>query len=114
MSLMNGSTVGDVKPVLTPQDRSISVAPGTRVVTGYVAIEQIRMANRSRMAVGDVEAAYRKQLALGDHQAFPCPNGRWDGERFVLLDGRHAFISALMLGFTHLLVAWTEGAAHDA
>ena len=64
---------------------------------------------RARMAVGDVEAAYRKQLALGDHQAFPCPNGRWDGERFAILDGRHAFISALMLGMTHLLVAWTEG-----
>ena len=99
--------------VWTPQDRSISVAPGQRVVTGYVPIEQITMACRARMAVGDVEAAYRKQLALGDHQAFPCPNGRWDGERFILLDGRHAFVAALMLGMTHLLVAWTEGAADD-
>ena len=100
--------------VWTPQDRSISVAPGHRVVTGYVPIEQITMACRARMAVGDVEAAYRKQLALGDHQAFPCPNGRWDGDRFIIHDGRHAFVAALMLGMTHLLVAWTEGAADGA
>lgn len=100
--------------VWTPQGRSISVAPGHRVVTGYVSIDQITMACRARMAVGDVEAACRKQLALGDHQAFPCPNGRWDGERFVLLDGRHCYISALMLGMTHLLVAWTEGVTDGA
>lgn len=37
--------------VWTPQDRSISVAPGHRVVTGYVPIEQIIMACRARMAV---------------------------------------------------------------
>ena len=94
--------------VWTPQDRSISVPPGHRVVTGYVPIEDVKMACRARMAVGDVESAYRRQLALGDHQAFPPPNGVWEGDRFVLRDGRHAFLSALMLGFTHLLVAWLE------
>lgn len=94
--------------VWTPQDRSISVPPGHRVVTGYVHIDQIRMGCRARMAVGDVEAAYRKQLALGDHQAFPCPNGRWDGDRFTIHDGRHGYVAALMNGMTYLLVAWTE------
>ncbi|MFC3632214.1 hypothetical protein ACFOM8_22710 [Paracoccus angustae] len=73
--------------VWTPQDRSISVPPGHRVVTGYVPIDQITIACRARMAVGDVEAAYRRQLALGDHQAFPCPNGTWKGERFSIHDG---------------------------
>lgn len=96
--------------VWTPQDRSISVPPGHRVVTGYVHIDQIKIACRSRMAVGDVETAYRRQLALGDHQAFPCPNGRWDGDRFAIHDGRHAYVAALMIGITHLLVAWTEEA----
>lgn len=72
------------------------------------------MANRTRMSVGDIDIAYRKQLALGDHQAFPCPNGRWDGERFIIHDGRHAFVAALMIGLTHLLVAWTEVAADGA
>lgn len=100
--------------VWTPQDRSISVAPGQRVITGYVPIEQITMACRARMAVGDIDIAYRRHLALGDHQAFPYPNGRWDGERFIIADGRHAYVAALMLGMTHLLVAWTEGGSHDA
>lgn len=61
------------------------------------------------MAVGDIETAYRRQLAIGDHQAWPCPNGEWDGETFVIHDGRHAYIAALMLGFSHLLVAWRAG-----
>lgn len=94
--------------VWTPQDRSISVPPGQRVITGYVPIEQITIACRARMAVGDVEAAYRKQLALGSNQAWPCPNGRWHGDRFVIADGRHAYVAALMIGLTHLLVAWTD------
>lgn len=100
--------------VWTPQDRSISVQPGHRVVTGYVPIEQIRMGCRDRMSVGDVEAAYRRQLALGSNQAWPCPNGKWHGDRFTIHDGRHAYVAALMIGLTHLLVAWTEVSADAA
>lgn len=95
--------------VSVPQDRSLSLAPGQTIKTGYVETHRVRLGCRDRMAVGDVEAAYRRQLALGEHQAWPCPNGEWDGDTFVIHDGRHAYIAALMLGFSHLLVAWTEG-----
>ena len=97
------------EPVSIPQDRSLSVAPGQIIKTGYVEMHRVRLGCRARMAVGDVEVAYRRQLVLGDNQAWPCPNGRWDGEAFVIHDGRHAYVAALMLGFSHLLVAWIEG-----
>lgn len=84
------------------------VPPGRHVCTGYVEMHRIRLANRSRMAVGDVDAAYRRQLSLGSSQAWPCPVGEWDGDWFVVLDGRHQKVAAEMLGMTHLLVAWMD------
>lgn len=96
--------------VATPADRSLSIAPGQIVKTGYAESHRVRLGCRARMAVGDVEAAYRRQLALGDHQAWPCPVGEWDGEMFVIHDGRHAYVAALMLGLTHILVAWISQA----
>jgi hypothetical protein len=59
-------------------------------------------------ALGDVDRAFQRVLQLGDSSMWPCPNGHWDGERFVIEDGRHEYIASLMLGRTHLLVAWTE------
>lgn len=94
------------QPVALAADRSLLVQSGQVVKTAYVDIWQCRMANRERMAVGDVDRAYQKLLQLGDCSAWPCPNGRWEGETFWVHDGRHELIAALMLGRTHLLVAW--------
>ena len=94
--------------VQTPEDRSLLVPAGRRIVTGYVETHRVRMACRDRMSIGDVERAYRRQLSLGSSQAWPCPVGEWDGDTFVLLDGRHAYVAALMLGIEWLLVAWIE------
>jgi hypothetical protein len=79
---------------VTP-DRALIVQPGHIVRTAYVD-------------VGDVDRAFQRVLQLGESSMWPCPNGHWDGERFVIEDGRHEYIASLMLGRTHLLVAWTE------
>lgn len=92
------------------EDRSLVVPPGHVVRTAYVAIDQVRLACRDRMAIGDVERAYRKRLQLGSAQPWPPPVGHWDGDRFVILDGRHETVAALMLGVEYLLVAWVEKA----
>lgn len=97
-----------MQPVSIASDRSMLVPPGKVVKTAYVDIWKIRMACRDRMAVGDVAGAYQKLLQLGDNSAWPCPNGVWDGDTFCLHDGRHEYIAALMLGRTHLLVAWIQ------
>lgn len=96
------------KPVLIAEDRSLAVPPGHIVETDYVHIHKCRLANRTRMAVGDVASAFHKRLNLGDHQPFPPPNGYWEGDTFVILDGRHEYIAALMLGFDQILVAWVS------
>ena len=55
----------------------------------------------------EVERAYRRQLELGDEQGWPPPTGYWrDDGRFVLTDGRHRYVAALMLGVEYMLVAW--------
>lgn len=90
------------------EDRSISVPPGKLIKTGYVRVFNCEFACRERMAFGDVKAAFEKSLQLGDHCAWPCPKGHWEGERFVIIDGRHEYIAALMLGKEYILVAWLE------
>lgn len=97
-------------PFYHAQDRSMVVPKGKIVRTGYVDVFNVRLACRDRMAVGDVAAAYQKRLQLGDAQLWPCPNGYWDGETFVLHDGRHEWLASVMLGNTHILVAWLDEA----
>ncbi|WP_245431131.1 hypothetical protein [Rhodoplanes roseus] len=98
----------DIAPVATGEDRTMAVPPGAVVRTGYVDLFAVRLACRERMAVGDVKAAFERRLQLGDHQPWPCPRGHWEGDTFVLVDGRHEYVAALMLGHEHILVAWCE------
>lgn len=97
-----------ISPVTLSVDRSMAVPPGAIVKTGYVPIDDVVMGCRDPMAIGDVSAARQKRLQLGDHQAWPPPRGYWQGDRFVIEDGRHEYIAALMLGCSTLLVAWVE------
>ena len=101
-------------PIHLAEDRSLAVPPGRLIRTGYVAVEQIKLGCRARMAVGDVDRAYQRRLQLGDHQPWPCPRGEWEGDpaapgaRFVVHDGRHDVVAALMLGQDYVLVAWPD------
>lgn len=99
-------------PLRVAEDRGLLVPAGAVVQTAYVPVGDITMANRERMAVGDVDAAYRRRLACQPGQPWPCPVGQWQGGRFQIHDGRHEFIAAQMLGCEFLLVAWMEGPAH--
>src|SRR5829696_1864985 len=64
-------------------------------------------ASRPPAVPAAVERAYCRQLELGDDQAWPPLTGYWrDDGRFVLTDGRHRFIAAVMLGVEYVLAAW--------
>jgi hypothetical protein len=75
-------------------------------MTGYVRVDRVRLACRDRMALGDVAEKYNRRLQLGDSQPWPCPRGHWDGETFVIIDGRHDYVACLMLGLEYILVCW--------
>jgi hypothetical protein len=93
----------------------MAVPPGHLVRTGYVAVEQVTLACRDRMTPGDVKLAYERLLQLGDHQPWPAPRGHWQDDRFVIADGRHQFVASLMLGKSHIFVAWIDdGHARNA
>lgn len=89
-------------------DRSLLVPPGATIKTARVSVWKCRLANRERMAVGDVGAAFQKLLQLGDNSLWPCPNGHWEGDEFVIHDGRHEYVASVMLGRADILVAWLE------
>lgn len=98
----------DAQPVMFAEDRSIAVPAGHVIRTGYVPINDVELACRDRMAIGDVKESFERQLQLGSSQRWPCPRGHWRGARFVVVDGRHQFVASLMLGLEQLLVAWLE------
>lgn len=89
-------------------DRFMAVPAGCRVVTDYVSVWNIRLECRDRMAVGDVAASYNRLLQLAPRQEHPAPFGYWQDGRFILVDGRHAYVALLMLGVEQILVAWVE------
>ena len=93
------------------EDRSLLVPPGQLVRTAYVDVRRCEMACRERMSIGDVKFAYEKLLQCGSNSPWPCPRGHWEGDSFVIVDGRHEFIASLMLGRSHVLVAWVEAKA---
>ena len=84
------------------------VAAGHVVQTGYVNVHEVVLyARGNQLSPAAVERAYCRQLELGDDQAWPPLTGYWrDDVRFVLTDGRHRFIAAVMLGVEYVLVAW--------
>jgi hypothetical protein len=85
------------------------VAAGHVVQTGYVDVHDVVVYARGghHLSPAAVERAYCRQLELGDDQAWPPLTGYWrDDGRFVLTDGRHRFIAAVMLGVEYVLVAW--------
>lgn len=98
----------EVQPIALVQDRSIAVPPGAVIRTDYVDVFRCRLSCRATMAMGDVNTAYQKRIQLGERQPWPCPRGHWDGDTFVVVDGRHEWVAAVMLGLSHILVAWIE------
>lgn len=91
-------------------DRSMLVEPGQIVKTAWIDIDLVVLGCRDRMAVGDVGDKWREILQRGGGRAaWSPPRGHWreDG-RFVVCDGRHETVAALMMGQDKIFVAWVE------
>ena len=94
-------------------DRTLVVNQQQCVMTGWIPIDAVVLACKDKMGVGDVEKAYKRVLSNGiDCGSWPPPVGYWDdtkpGNRFYLTDGRHEYIARVMLGATHIFVAWVS------
>jgi hypothetical protein len=82
--------------------------PAQTVRTAWIELERLVLGSRQGLSPLGIERAYRRLLQLDGGQMFPPPNGRWEGERFSVSDGRHEYLAALTLGRERLLVAWLE------
>lgn len=88
------------------EDRTLFVRPDQRVETAWIDIDCCRIGCRAQMSPEAVEKKYRRLLQQGDGQPWPPIVGHWDDERFVVCDGRHEYLAALMLGRERLFVCW--------
>ena len=98
--------------------RSLHVPPGWVEASGYARAHRIRFEADARMAIGDVERKYDALMGENHwrpgYQLSPPPKGYWEldaedgAPNFVVLDGRHRVLAALLFGYRHILVRWNE------
>lgn len=92
--------------VRIPEDRSISVGPHQFVQTAWVDIDCCKLGSRVPLSPGSVEQKFRRLLCLGECAPWPPIVGHWEGDRFVVDDGRHEFVASLMIGRAAVFVCW--------
>jgi hypothetical protein len=90
------------------EDRSLYVQPHETVRVAWVDIDCCVLGNRTPLTPEAVEKKWRQLLQQDQAASWPCLVGHWCGERFVVCDGRHEYIAALMRGRAEVLVAWLE------
>lgn len=88
------------------------VRPDQVVRAEWVHVDQCVLGSRERMTPEAVEKKWRKLLQQGEAASWPPIVGHWDRDsqavRFVVDDGRHEFLAALMIGRERVLVCWLE------
>lgn len=80
--------------VLVAEDRSMCVQPDQIVRTAWVDIDICKLGSRVPMSPEAVEKKFRRLLNLGDAAPWPAVVGHWEGERFLVDDGRHDYLAA--------------------
>jgi hypothetical protein len=92
--------------VMVAEDRSMCVQPDQIVRTAWIDIDRCKLGCRVPMSPEAVEKKFRRLLNLGDAAPWPPIVGHWQEERFLVDDGRHDYLAALMLGRERLFVCW--------
>ena len=94
--------------VTVAEDRSMCVQPHQVVRTAWIDIDSCKLGFRLRMSPEAVEKKFRRLLNLGEGAPWPPIVEHWEGERFLVDDGRHDYLAALMIGRDKLFVCWLE------
>src|SRR5690242_6326972 len=100
--------MGATMSIWVAEDRSMCVQQYQVVETAWVDIDLCKLGSRSMMSPEAVERKFRRLLNIGDAAPWPPVVGHWQGPRFVVDDGRHDFLAALMLGREKLFVCWLQ------
>jgi hypothetical protein len=93
------------------EDRSFVVQPGQQVAVEWIGIDLCVLGSRLPLTPEAVEKKWRKLLQQDEAASWPPLVGHWSGPRFVIDDGRHEFVAALMRGRVRVLVCWLVDAA---
>ncbi len=101
--------IGVPMSVMVAEDRSMCVQPHQVVRTAWIDIDVCRLGFRSVMSPEAVEKKFRRLLNIGEAAPWPPIVGHWESGHFLVDDGRHDYLAALMLGRQKLFVCWLEG-----
>jgi hypothetical protein len=96
--------------VMVAEDRSMCVQPYQVERTAWVDIDLCKLGSRLPMSPEAVEKKFRRLLNIGDCAPWPPIVGHWEDGRFLVDDGRHDYLAALMMGREKLFVCWLEEA----
>jgi hypothetical protein len=97
--------------VMVAEDHSMCVQPHQVVRTAWVDTDLCKLGFRLPMSPEAVEKKFRKLLNIGDCSPWPPIVGHWEGERFIVDDGRHDYLAALMMGRDKLFVCWLDASS---
>ena len=93
---------------------ALTVPAGYVMTYGYAEHGKIRFQNYGGQQWDAVLKHANRIADLGDGaQAADCPFGFWDGDTFVIQDGRHRYLALVGLGFHSLLVRWLDPDLHN-
>jgi hypothetical protein len=84
------------------------------VRTAWVDIDLCKLGFRLPMSPEAVEKKFRRLLNIGDCAPWPPVVGHWENGRFLVDDGRHDYLAALMIGRDKLFVCRLETAPQAA
>ena len=102
------SAGAETMTVMVSEDRSMCVQPHQVVRTAWVDIDLCKLGFRLPMSPEAVEKKFRRLLNIGDCAPWPPIVGHWEDGRFLVDDGRHDYLAALMIGREKLFVCWLE------
>lgn len=91
------------------RDRTFRVRRDQIVKTAWIDPHKCRLGSRAPMVVEAVAEKCRELLQQPEGAAiWPPVNGHWDGDVFVVDDGRHELLAHLIRGDQEMLVCWLE------
>lgn len=83
--------------------------PGNSILKyGYAKHGKIRFSHYGGVYLPAIQDYITKFRDWAGDQPMECSSGYWDGDTFVIENGRHRYIALLILGHQEFLVRWYE------
>lgn len=84
----------------------VLIPAGYLPVYEYVPLDRIRVASPGQLHLPTIEEKHKAVVNSGGAQLHVAPFGDWEGDTFVVRDGRHALEALRIAGFSQHILVW--------